>query len=90
FTTAVVFKGFGTIVTFVPRVSEEGDIMLTVTPEVSEPDFSSPIEGLPTFRTRRASTATRLKNGETLMIGGLLQSERTQSVRGVPYLQDIP
>src|SRR5579862_1875537 len=62
FTTAVVFKGFGTIVTFVPRVSEEGDIMLTVTPEVSQPDFTSPIEGLPTFRTRRASTSSRLKN----------------------------
>lgn len=90
FTTAVVFKGFGTIVTFVPRVSEEGDILLTVTPEVSAPDFTSPIEGLPTFRTRRASTASRLKNGETLMIGGLLQSERTETTRGVPYLQDIP
>jgi Flp pilus assembly secretin CpaC len=42
----------------VPRVSEEGDIMLTVTPEVSQPDFDQAVEGIPTFRTRRASTST--------------------------------
>ena len=90
FSTDVVFKPFGTIVNFVARVSEEGDILLTVTPEVSEPDFSSPVEGIPSFRTRRASTATRLRNGQTLMIGGLLQHARAENVSGVPYLQDIP
>ena len=90
FATDVVFKPFGTIVTFVPRVTEEGDILLTVTPEVSQADFSSPVEGIPSFRTRRASTASRLRDGETLVIGGLLQSERTETVRGIPYLQDIP
>src|SRR5438046_2657192 len=60
----VVVKPFGTIVNFVARISDEGDILLTVNPEVSQPDFSSPVEGIPTFRTRRASTATRLRNGE--------------------------
>ena len=90
FSTDVVFKPFGTIVNFVARVSEEGDILLTVTPEVSEPDFTSPVEGIPSFRTRRASTATRLRNGETLMIGGLLQHARAENVSGVPYLQDVP
>ena len=90
FATDIQFKPFGTIVNFVARVSEEGDILLTVTPEVSEPDFSSPVEGIPSFRTRRASTATRLRNGQTLMIGGLLQHARAENVSGVPYLQDIP
>jgi pilus assembly protein CpaC len=90
FATDVEFKPFGTIVNFVPRVSEEGDIMLTVTPEVSQPDFDSTVEGIPSFRTRRASTSARLKDGETLVIGGLLQANRRETVRGVPYLKDIP
>jgi pilus assembly protein CpaC len=90
FTTDVQFKPFGTIVNFVPRVSDEGDIMLTVTPEVSQPDFNSPIEGIPSFRTRRASTAAQLKNGETLVLGGLLQRQEREQVSGVPYLMDIP
>jgi len=90
FATSVVFKPFGTIVNFVARVSDEGDILLTVNPEVSQPDFTSPVEGIPTFRTRRASTSARLRSGETLVIGGLLQRNRTERNDGVPYLQDIP
>ena len=86
----IEFKPFGTLVNFLPRLSEEGDITLTVTPEVSQPDFSQPVNGVPSFRTRRASTSARLKDGQTLVIGGLLQSIRTENVRGIPYLKDIP
>ncbi|TMB03112.1 MAG: type II and III secretion system protein [Deltaproteobacteria bacterium] len=90
FSADIQFKPFGTLINFIPQVSDEGDIMLTVTPEVSQPDFNSPVEGIPSFRTRRASTSTRLRNGETLVIGGLLQTNRTESVSGVPYLQNLP
>jgi Flp pilus assembly secretin CpaC len=90
FAADVVFKPFGTVVTFVARISDEGDIILTVTPEVSAPDFARVVEGIPSFVTRRVSTATRLRNGETLAIGGLLQRTRVENVEGVPYLQDIP
>lgn len=90
FTTDIAFKAFGTLVNFVPKVSEEGDIMLTVTPEVSEPDFSRTVEGIPSFRTRRASTTARLRNRQTLIIGGLLQTRRQEEVSGVPYLKDVP
>jgi len=90
FAADVVFKPFGTIVTFVARISDEGDILLTVTPEVSAPDFGHQVDGIPSFVTRRVSTATRLRNGQTLVIGGLLQRTRNELVSGVPYLQDIP
>jgi len=90
FATDIQFKPFGTLVNFLARVSDEGDIMLTVSPEVSEPDFSNTVEDIPTFRTRRASTSARLRNGETLVIGGLLQQRRQEEERGVPYLKDVP
>ncbi len=90
FVAQVEFKPFGVLVNFVPRISDDGDIMLTVTPEVSEPDFTQEVEGLPTFLVRRASTTTRLRNGETLVVGGLLQKQTQEQVRGVPYLMSIP
>lgn len=90
FATDIEFKPFGTLVNFVPRVSDDGDIMLTVTPELSEPDFSNTVEGIPSFVTRRASTSTRLRNGQTLVIGGLIQIKRQEQVAKVPYLGDIP
>lgn len=90
FAADVQFKPFGTLVNFVPRVSDEGDIILTVTPEVSQPDFANPVEDVPSFITRRASTSARLRNGETLVIGGLMQTQRVENVRGVPYFMNIP
>jgi pilus assembly protein CpaC len=90
FVATVEFKPFGTLVNFTPRVTDEGDIFLTVTPEVSEADFSQTVEGIPTFRTRRASTTTKLRSGETLLIGGLLQTTVTEQIQGLPYLKDIP
>jgi pilus assembly protein CpaC len=90
FAADVQFKPFGTLVNFIPRISDEGDIVLTVTPEVSQPDFANDVEGVPSFITRRASTSARLRNGETLVVGGLLQDRRIERVRGVPYLMNIP
>jgi len=90
FAADVQFKPFGTLVNFIPRVSDEGDIVLTVTPEVSQPDFANQVEGVPSFITRRASTSARLRNGETLVVGGLLQDRRVERVRGIPYLMNIP
>lgn len=90
FSADVEFKAFGTLVNFLPRVSEEGDIILTVTPEVSQPDFNSPVEGIPTFLTRRASTTAKLREGETLVLGGLTQTQRREEESGLPYLKDIP
>jgi Flp pilus assembly secretin CpaC len=90
FAADVEFKPFGTLVNFLPRISEEGDIILTVTPEVSQPDFTNEVEGVPSFITRRASTSARLRNGETLVLGGLLLNTRVENVRGVPYLMNIP
>jgi len=90
FTSDIEFKPFGTLVAFIPQVTEEGDIFLTVSPEVSQPDFNTRVRDVPTFRTRRASTSAHLRSGETFVLGGLLQTTRTESVRGLPYLQDIP
>jgi Flp pilus assembly secretin CpaC len=90
FSAEVEFKAFGTLVNFLPRISEDGDIILTVTPEVSQPDFNSPVEGVPSFKTRRASTTAKLREGESLVLGGLTQHSRTESERGIPYLKDMP
>jgi pilus assembly protein CpaC len=90
FSAEVEFKAFGTLVNFLPYVSDDGDIILTVTPEVSQPDFNTLVEGVPSFRTRRASTTAKLREGETLVLGGLTQHSRIEQERGIPYLKDMP
>jgi general secretion pathway protein D len=44
----------------------------------------------PTFSTRRIDTKLTLRNGSTIMLGGLISDERSQGDAGVPLLKDLP
>ena len=86
----VEFKEFGVGVAFTPTVMESDRIHLDVTTEVSEPDFSIAVNGVPAFNTRRASTGVELGDGQTFAIAGLLREDVTQLVSQYPVLGDIP
>ena len=92
--TSIVFKEFGTKVTFLPTVVSLNDIELLVEPEVSQPDYLHAVQlfgfNVPAFVTRRAKTLVRLRDGQTLIIAGLNLTERHEIVQKVPYLGDLP
>jgi Flp pilus assembly secretin CpaC len=92
--TSVVFKQFGTSVTFIPTVVGKHAIELVVRPEVSKPDFSQGVQlfgfTVPAFVTRRAETVVRMNDDQTLIIAGLILRDREATVQKVPYLGDIP
>jgi Flp pilus assembly secretin CpaC len=93
-TTSIVFKQFGTQIVFLPTVVGRDDIELLVKSEVSEPDYAHGVQlfgfTVPAFVTRKAETMVRLKDGQTLIIAGLILKNRTAQVNKVPYLGDLP
>ena len=92
--TSIVFKEFGTKVTFVPTVVGINDIELLVQPEVSEPDYAHGVQlfgfQVPAFVTRKAETQVRLRDDQTLIVAGLILHEKKEVIQKVPYLGDIP
>ena len=92
--TSVVFKQFGVSVVFLPTVVGKHDIELVVKPEVSKPDFAQGVQlfgfTVPAFITRRAETAVRMKENQTLIIAGLILDDTTSELRKVPYMGDLP
>jgi Flp pilus assembly secretin CpaC len=92
--TSIVFKEFGTQIDFRPTVIGRDDIELLVKSEVSEPDYAHGVAlfgfTVPAFVTRKADTLVRLKDGQTLIIAGLILRNRNAVVSKVPYLGDIP
>src|SRR5579872_1779703 len=92
--TSIVFKEFGTKVTFVPTVVGVNDIELLVQPEVSDPDYSHGVQlfgfTVPAFVTRRAETQVRLRDNQTLIVAGLILHEKKETIQKVPYLGDLP
>jgi len=90
----VEFKEFGVKLDFEPTVIDSGIINLRVVPEVSQPDYANAvvISGfqIPAFRTRRVDTVVELKDGQSLVIGGLTSTEVQKSKRSIPLLGEIP
>jgi len=92
-------KEYGVSLHFLPKVLEGGRIWLTVAPEVSELNPQGvtvsnasglPPTVLPSFTTRRASTTVQLKDGEHLIIGGLLSSTSSNTISAMPFLGELP
>jgi len=86
----VEFKEFGVELNMTPTVNSHGGIYLKVNPVVRTVDLSLAIGGIPGFRTRTMTTEVQLNNGETIVIGGLIQSEITKVVAKIPFLGDLP
>jgi type II secretory pathway component GspD/PulD (secretin) len=87
----------GTTLEVRPRHGNGGQILLTVTPEVSElqPDTSvftqsGLTQGLPIVTRRRTETEVILTSGETLVIGGLVTERKTETHGKTPGLSKIP
>lgn len=90
----ITFKEFGAILAVTPVLTDDGLIDLRIATEVSEPNFGRTVSiggnVLPTFISRRAETRVRLREMESLVIGGLYREDETEQVEKVPYLGDIP
>jgi len=92
---AVQFKEFGAIVDFTPSFTDDGRVDLKVSAELSEPDLTlSRVETggfvVPGFKSRQANTRVRLRDGQSLLIAGLMREDELEDERKVPYLGDVP
>ena len=82
-------KRVGLMLQVTPQVNREGYVTLYVQPTYSDV-ISSGFDYSKDTITRAASTLVRVKNGQTVVIGGLLTSRETEQVRKVPLLGEIP
>lgn len=92
---SVGYTSVGIILDVIPHINPEGLVTLDVSPQVSSLDTSTgvPIASnviAPVFTREIAQTRVAIKNGETIVIGGLMQDQKVQAVDKVPILGDIP
>jgi len=83
----------GTSLTVVPQVNPDGYITMTIEPSVTRAVASGTFTGNPVFldpETRSAKTTVMIKDGQTVVIGGLITRDVTRVNRKVPILGDIP
>jgi general secretion pathway protein D len=79
----------GITLRFVPKVGPDGMIESNLSIAVSSPTGTT-TQGVPQYSSREANTTVRVRDGEPIIIGGLYESRKTTSSKGLPGLMDIP
>ena len=91
----VDYKKYGVGLAFTPTVLGRGLINLKIEPEVSAIDTTHTVTvangvSVPALTVRRASTTIELRDGQSFMIGGLLQSDNKNQIDQLPWLGSVP
>lgn len=87
----VEYKETGVLLTITPRITKGGLIQIDFTQTLSEVQktTSSDIQS-PTILKRSIETTMALRDGATLIVGGLINDVRTSRVNSLPIMTDIP
>jgi pilus assembly protein CpaC len=91
----VEYKRYGVGLAFTPTVLRDGLINIKIEPEVSQFDPNNAVSlgnglNVPALIVRRASTTVELRDGQSFVIGGLLQNTSKANQEQVPWLGDVP
>jgi len=81
----------GIIVEVTPQITADGQILLNIKAEVSGNVQRNPVDGdVDRFTKQVVTTTLRVRDGQTVVLGGLTSQENNQVQQGVPFLMDIP
>ena len=81
----------GIKLTVLPSVNMDGDITVKVETEVASIfEFIGPDRNIPQVKSRSSTTTIRVKDGESIIIGGLISKDRKNTVYKLPLLHKIP
>lgn len=90
---SVTFIDVGVKLYVTPTIHKDGFITMKIRPEVSsvlDTLQTSENNEIPIVETSEAETTVRIKDGTTIVIGGLIKDEKADSTSKVPLLGDIP
>jgi pilus assembly protein CpaC len=90
----IQYKQFGVLLAFIPTITNRGTIRLQVAPEVSALDYANAVNiggaTVPALTIRRVKTEVELADGQSFIIGGLLDNRETENFQKIPFIGDIP
>ncbi|MCA9077010.1 MAG: pilus assembly protein N-terminal domain-containing protein [Planctomycetaceae bacterium] len=84
------FRGFGTSIIATPTVIDDDLIRLQIIPELSAINGGNAVGGVPGVDVRRVQTVVELREGQTIVLGGLFSRQQQAEVSRIPLLGEIP
>jgi pilus assembly protein CpaC len=87
---SVQWKKYGIIMNITPQIISGNKIDIVIDMELSRIDHSNGLPGCPAITKRQAASNLQVKNGETIVLAGLIETKKDEVVTGVPFLCKIP
>ncbi len=89
-TASVQFKKAELKLEVTPRTTKDGYIIMDIALKQDVPDFGKAINGQPPIQTKEVKSKVIVKDGATIVIGGVLEKQEGNGESGVPILRSIP
>jgi general secretion pathway protein D len=90
-TSTVQYRSTGIILTVKPQINAKGLVTLDIAQEVSDAKTTSTgVGGTPTFTVRQAKTSLTTADNQTVVLGGLIREDTTNTQAGIPGLRKMP
>jgi type IV pilus secretin PilQ/predicted competence protein len=86
--TEKINTGITLVVT--PQISADGYVLMNIFAKSSQADFSRTVDGIPAEISRQANSNVLIRDGETVVLGGILRSTSDDRESGLPYLRRVP
>ncbi len=88
-TSSVVWKKYGTKFVVTPEIDSLNNMRIKIDSEISELSGVS-VDGIPALNTRKINTIVRIKEGQTIALGGFIKRIKSQDIQKVPGLGSVP
>ena len=86
---SVQWEEVGVKLTVTPHISPNNTVTMDIHPEVSEVK-SETVQGYPRIATREATTQVLVRDGQTIVIGGMIKDKKTKTVFRIPIIGSLP
>ena len=89
-TAQIEWKEYGIMMDITPTIIHDDRIDMKIKTELSRLDYNAPVAGYPSVAKRQASSHLQIKDGETMVLAGLIETTQGNTKEGIPILSDIP
>lgn len=88
----VKFTDVGLMLNVIPTINDNGDVTMILRPEISSVTgfTTSRGGGIPQVNKTTVETTVMIKDGMTVVLGGLKKENRVKTKKGIPVLMDLP
>ncbi|MGD9408512.1 MAG: type IV pilus secretin PilQ, partial [Thiohalocapsa sp.] len=73
-----------------PHITPDDRVIMDLAVNKDNPNFADTVLGVPPVDTRSVSTSVLVDNGETVVLGGVYERDKTYAKEQVPWLGDLP